>query len=148
MMVRMGGDIKRILVTGAMGQIGSELVEELQKTYGINNILACLAGQGVWTGTQNWPQNRIDAINECYRKQMDRIDEALKAEPNCDIANYYCPDTTLVPDYSNVDSYNYRGQMEKTMLDRGFDTVYSIGKNDPIFLEFRKKEKQLRGLLN
>ena len=40
MMVRMGGDIKRILVTGAMGQIGSELVEELQKTYGINNILA------------------------------------------------------------------------------------------------------------
>jgi len=39
-MVRMGGDIKRILVTGAMGQIGSELVEELQKTHGINNILA------------------------------------------------------------------------------------------------------------
>jgi nucleoside-diphosphate-sugar epimerase len=39
-MVLMGGDIRRILITGAMGQIGSELTEELQKTYGIGNVLA------------------------------------------------------------------------------------------------------------
>jgi nucleoside-diphosphate-sugar epimerase len=31
---------KRILVTGALGQIGSELVLELQKTYGVENVLA------------------------------------------------------------------------------------------------------------
>ena len=36
----MSGQVGRILVTGAMGQIGSELTEELQKTYGINNVLA------------------------------------------------------------------------------------------------------------
>ena len=40
MMVLMGGDIRRILITGAMGQIGSELTEDLQKTYGVDNILA------------------------------------------------------------------------------------------------------------
>jgi len=39
-MVLMGGGIRRILITGAMGQIGSELTEELQKTYGIDNVLA------------------------------------------------------------------------------------------------------------
>ncbi len=36
----MGGDVRRILITGAMGQIGSELTEELQKTYGRDNVLA------------------------------------------------------------------------------------------------------------
>ena len=39
-MVLMGGDIRRILITGAMGQIGSELTEELQKNHGIDNVLA------------------------------------------------------------------------------------------------------------
>jgi nucleoside-diphosphate-sugar epimerase len=33
-------DIRRILITGALGQIGSELTEELQKIYGIKNVLA------------------------------------------------------------------------------------------------------------
>lgn len=32
--------VKKILVTGALGQIGSELVPALQKKYGINHILA------------------------------------------------------------------------------------------------------------
>jgi len=40
LMVLMGGDIRRVLVTGAMGQIGSELVEDLQDRYGIDNVLA------------------------------------------------------------------------------------------------------------
>lgn len=32
--------MKRILVTGALGQIGSELTEYLRKKYGINNVIA------------------------------------------------------------------------------------------------------------
>ncbi|KKU82029.1 MAG: L-threonine 3-dehydrogenase [Microgenomates group bacterium GW2011_GWA2_47_8] len=32
--------MKKILVTGAFGQIGSELVPALQKTYGLNNVVA------------------------------------------------------------------------------------------------------------
>jgi threonine 3-dehydrogenase len=39
-MVLMGGDIRRILITGAMGQIGSELTEELQTNCGVDNVLA------------------------------------------------------------------------------------------------------------
>lgn len=32
--------MKKIMVTGALGQIGSELVEKLRHTYGTNNVLA------------------------------------------------------------------------------------------------------------
>lgn len=36
----MAGDIKKILVTGALGQIGSELTVELRKLYGSANVIA------------------------------------------------------------------------------------------------------------
>jgi nucleoside-diphosphate-sugar epimerase len=36
----MGGDIRRILVTGASGQIGSELTPRLKKIYGNENVIA------------------------------------------------------------------------------------------------------------
>lgn len=36
----MSSEIKRILVTGALGQIGSELTSELRKKYGIENVIA------------------------------------------------------------------------------------------------------------
>ncbi len=36
----MGGDIGRVLVTGASGQIGSELVTKLQTIYGVENVIA------------------------------------------------------------------------------------------------------------
>ncbi len=36
----MGGDIRRVLVTGATGQIGSELVPRLQTLYGKKNVVA------------------------------------------------------------------------------------------------------------
>jgi threonine 3-dehydrogenase len=39
-LILMGGDVRRILVTGAMGQIGSELVPYLRSLYGPENILA------------------------------------------------------------------------------------------------------------
>ena len=32
--------MKRILVTGALGQIGSELVMEMRKIYGNDNVIA------------------------------------------------------------------------------------------------------------
>ena len=35
-----GGDMKKILVIGAAGQIGSELVVELRNLYGTNNVIA------------------------------------------------------------------------------------------------------------
>ena len=34
------GDMKRILVTGAVGQIGSELTVELRRRYGVGNVVA------------------------------------------------------------------------------------------------------------
>jgi len=36
----MGGDILRVMVTGGLGQIGSELVPRLQQLYGTRNVLA------------------------------------------------------------------------------------------------------------
>lgn len=41
--------MKKILVTGAMGQIGSELVGKLRETYGTNNVIATdiRAGEGL-----------------------------------------------------------------------------------------------------
>ena len=36
----MGGDIHKILVTGASGQIGSELTPRLREIYGKENVVA------------------------------------------------------------------------------------------------------------
>lgn len=39
-MIPMGGDIGRVLVTGALGQIGSELTPRLREIYGKDNVVA------------------------------------------------------------------------------------------------------------
>ncbi len=57
-MVLMGGDINRILITGAMGQIGSELTADLQKTYGIKNVVA----------------TDIREPNEAYKGSYEKLD--------------------------------------------------------------------------
>ena len=36
----MSGDIRRVMVTGALGQIGSELVPHLQRRFGAQNVIA------------------------------------------------------------------------------------------------------------
>jgi len=36
----MSGDIRRVIVTGALGQIGSELVPHLQRRFGVQNVIA------------------------------------------------------------------------------------------------------------
>lgn len=39
--VHRGDVMKRLLVTGATGQIGTELVPKLRQLYGVNNVIAC-----------------------------------------------------------------------------------------------------------
>lgn len=39
-LILMGGDTRRVMVTGALGQIGSELIPQLQRLYGTQNVLA------------------------------------------------------------------------------------------------------------
>ncbi len=73
-------DIKRILVTGSTGQIGSELTLELRRSYGNENVVAC--------GHSAKPQSELaesgpfewldvtdrDAIRElCQRHNIDTI---------------------------------------------------------------------------
>ena len=38
-MVLMSGDIRKVMVTGALGQIGSELVPHLQRRFGAQNVI-------------------------------------------------------------------------------------------------------------
>jgi len=64
----MSGDIRRVLVTGATGQIGSELVPNLQKQYGSENIIA--------SGRRASPSN-IQGIYETVdvldKKRLDEV---------------------------------------------------------------------------
>ncbi len=54
----MGGNIKRVMITGAMGQIGSELTLDLQDTYGVNNVIA----------------TDIREANDEYRGKYEKLD--------------------------------------------------------------------------
>ena len=109
-------------------------------------IINCIANNGVWTGTTNWPQNRVDRVNDCFAKEMDGLNQALMALPNCAIANEYCPEG-IQPDCSNFDSFNYRSQNERRMLERGFETVVTT-KMHPKHAEIRKMQAQLKGQRN
>lgn len=65
--------MKKILVTGAMGQIGSELVGKLRETYGTNNVIATdiragegLAAEGPFEKLDVTDADRMHAIAKKY----------------------------------------------------------------------------------
>lgn len=60
----MASDIKKILVTGALGQIGSELTVELRNIYGKENVIAtdirdCICNSPVFDG----PYEKLDVLD-------------------------------------------------------------------------------------
>ena len=65
--------MNRILVTGASGQIGSELIPELRKLYGEENVIASVNKTPMTDEVQNsGPNTKIDIIN------IDQINNAIK----------------------------------------------------------------------
>ena len=65
--------MKKILVTGASGQIGSELIPELRKLNGDENVVASVNKTPMTTEVQNaGPSTKIDIRN------LDEIDIAIK----------------------------------------------------------------------
>ncbi|WP_407308517.1 L-threonine 3-dehydrogenase [Desulfosporosinus sp. SB140] len=56
--------MKRILVTGALGQIGSELVPKLRDIYGDNNVIATdIKNEKQYWQTQSGPYESLDVSN-------------------------------------------------------------------------------------
>jgi len=63
----MGGDKGRVLVTGALGQIGSELTPRLREIYGNDNVVASdIRKAGVHIG----PFEVLDVLN---KDQLERV---------------------------------------------------------------------------
>ena len=109
------------------------------------DLFSCFSRNALAGPDINWGQGQIDRVNNCWKTEMGKINDMLKALPNCDIANEYCPEN-IQPDFSNFDSFNYRGQNERRMLERGFDSVVT-SKVHPKFLQIQEKQAQLRGEL-
>ena len=65
--------MKKILVTGASGQIGSELIPELRKLYGNERVIASVNKTSMTDEVQNsGPNTKIDVRN------IDEIDSVIK----------------------------------------------------------------------
>ena len=65
--------MNKILVTGASGQIGSDLIPELRKLYGEENVIASINKTPMTDEVQNsGPNTKIDIIN------IDQINNAIK----------------------------------------------------------------------
>ena len=72
--------MKRILVTGALGQIGSELVPKLRDIYGNNNVIATdIKQEKQYWQTQSGPYESLDVSNSqsmfdlCKKYRVDTI---------------------------------------------------------------------------
>lgn len=66
--------MKRIIVTGALGQIGSELIAKLRETYGTDNILATDIREST---TQNGPFELLDVMDA---NRMHDLAKEFKAD--------------------------------------------------------------------
>ena len=65
--------MNKILVTGASGQIGSELIPELRKLYGEENVIASVNKTPMTDEVQNsGPNTKIDI------RSIDQINNAIK----------------------------------------------------------------------
>ena len=62
--------MKKILVTGALGQIGSELVVELRKKYGNDNVIATDVRENLPDSIKNGPFEKLDILD---RNRLDEI---------------------------------------------------------------------------
>jgi nucleoside-diphosphate-sugar epimerase len=60
----MGKKLNRILVTGACGQIGTELVAALREKYGWENVLAADLRENSDTMQKNGPYFKLDVLNK------------------------------------------------------------------------------------
>ncbi len=56
--------MKKILVTGALGQIGSELVSALRKRYGENNIIASDVKDVKYVAKEFFPYEKLDVLDK------------------------------------------------------------------------------------
>lgn len=63
-------DNKKIMVTGAFGQIGSELVPSLQKKYGMENVVA--------VGNKTIPEHFDGILEKADARDKDALEEILK----------------------------------------------------------------------
>lgn len=73
----MSKEMKKILVTGAVGQIGSELTLELRKKYGAENVIA--------TGRKTKPSKELEESGPFHFIDVNNIDEVEELIKKYDI---------------------------------------------------------------
>lgn len=74
----MAGEMKRIMVTGAVGQIGSELTMALRKKYGNDNVLA--TGHKTQPSKQLFESGPFEFINVSKRETIDEMIKKFKID--------------------------------------------------------------------
>ncbi|MCQ4923928.1 L-threonine 3-dehydrogenase [Tissierella carlieri] len=77
--------MRRILITGALGQIGSELTTELRKIYGVDNVIA--SGRRIKEGHEELIESGIfEIVNINDSKQMGEIVDKYKVNTIINLA--------------------------------------------------------------
>lgn len=68
--------MKKILITGAMGQIGSELVNKLRSTYGTDNVIATDIKESNRSVVESGPFERLDVTDAARMHDLAKTYEA------------------------------------------------------------------------